>query len=81
MLDTGLNPHFVAELKAINPDVKVAYHSDGNILPIIPEFIEIGIDVLNPIQPASMNPAQLKQQFGDMVPPKVAAISENPRTR
>lgn len=57
--------NFIAELKAINPDVKVAYHSDGNILPIVPELIEIGLDVLNPIQPASMDPAEVKKQFGD----------------
>lgn len=55
----------IAAVKAISPAVKVAYHSDGNIYPIIPELIEIGLDVLNPIQPASMDPAQLKQAFGD----------------
>lgn len=59
--------NFIAELKAINPDVKVAYHSDGNIMPIIPELIEIGLDVLNPIQPASMDPADIKKQFGDQL--------------
>jgi uroporphyrinogen decarboxylase len=57
--------NFIAELKAINPNVKVAYHSDGNIRPIIPELIEIGLDVLNPIQPASMDPAGIKRDFGD----------------
>jgi uroporphyrinogen decarboxylase len=57
--------NFIAELKAINPDVKVAYHSDGNIMPIIPELIDIGLDVLNPIQPASMDPLQIKREFGD----------------
>ncbi len=57
--------HFIAELKTINPDVKVAYHSDGNIRPIIPELIEIGVDVLNPIQPASMDPAEIKRDFGN----------------
>jgi uroporphyrinogen decarboxylase len=57
--------NFIAELKAINPQVKVAYHSDGNIYPIIPDLIEIGLDVLNPIQPASMDPERLKQQYGD----------------
>jgi uroporphyrinogen decarboxylase len=57
--------NFIAELKAINPQVKVAYHSDGNIYSIISELIEIGLDVLNPIQPASMDPAQLKTEFGD----------------
>jgi len=56
---------FIAELKAINPDLKVAYHSDGNIRRIIPELIEIGLDVLNPIQPASMDPQQIKKAFGD----------------
>ncbi len=57
--------NFIAELKAINPQVKVAYHSDGTIYPIIPDLIEIGLDVLNPIQPASMDPVRLKQDFGD----------------
>jgi uroporphyrinogen decarboxylase len=56
---------FISELKTINPAVKVAYHTDGNVEPIIPELIEIGIDVLNPIQPASMDPAKIKKEFGD----------------
>ncbi len=56
---------FVSTLKSINPAVKVAYHSDGNIEPIIPELIEIGVDVLNPIQPACMDPAKLKRQYGN----------------
>ncbi len=57
--------NFIADLKAINPQVKVAYHSDGVVNPIIPDLIEIGLDVLNPIQPASIDPAKLKQEFGD----------------
>jgi len=55
----------ISELKAINPDIKIAYHSDGNIINIIPDLIEIGLDVLNPIQPACMDPADTKQAFGD----------------
>lgn len=35
--------NFIAELKAINPQVKIAYHSDGNIYKIIPDLIEIEI--------------------------------------
>jgi uroporphyrinogen-III decarboxylase len=57
--------NFIAELKALNPQVKVAYHSDGFIYPIIPELVEIGVDVLNPVQPASLDPARLKQEFGE----------------
>jgi len=52
-------------LKAINPAVKVAYHSDGTLYPILPDLIEIGLDVLNPIQPACMDPARVKKEFGD----------------
>jgi uroporphyrinogen-III decarboxylase len=54
----------IAALKQINPQVKVAYHSDGYIYPLIPELIEIGVDVLNPIQPECMNPERLKKEFG-----------------
>jgi uroporphyrinogen decarboxylase len=56
---------FISTLKHINPDVRVAYHSDGNIAPIIPDLIEIGLDVLNPVQPRSMDPAELKKAYGD----------------
>jgi len=56
---------FIAELKAINPAVKVAYHGDGDLRAIIPELIEIGVDVLNPVQPACMDPAELKRLYGD----------------
>ncbi len=56
---------FIAELKNISPDIKVAYHSDGVIYPIIPDLIEIGLDVLNPIQPAAMDPMKIKRKYGD----------------
>ena len=56
---------FIAELKRINKNLKVAYHSDGVIYPVIAELIEIGVDVLNPIQPACMDPARLKRKYGD----------------
>jgi uroporphyrinogen decarboxylase len=55
----------IASLKAINPQVKLAYHTDGVVYPIIPDLIEIGIDVLNPIQPAAMDPLRLKADYGD----------------
>ena len=32
----------------------IAYHSDGNIERILPELIELGIDILNPVQPECM---------------------------
>ena len=54
----------ISTLKGINPALKIAYHTDGAVEAVIPELIEIGIDVLNPIQPAAMDPAQLKREYG-----------------
>lgn len=59
--------NFISELKSINPDLKIAYHSDGDVEPIIPELIEIGLDVLNPVQPASMDPAEIKKKYGQQL--------------
>jgi uroporphyrinogen decarboxylase len=44
----------------------VMYHCDGALYPLIPELIDMGIDVLNPIQPnvPGMEMAKLKQEFG-----------------
>jgi uroporphyrinogen decarboxylase len=51
--------------KEIKPDILVFFHSDGYIEPVIPDLIEVGVDILNPIQPECMDPAALKQQYGD----------------
>lgn len=53
--------------KKADPDVILAYHSCGSIAPIIPELIEIGMEVLNPIQPTAkhMDPARLKASYGN----------------
>ena len=46
---------------------KVCHHSCGSIGPIIPDMIECGLDVLNPLQPEAgdMDHAELKRRFGD----------------
>jgi uroporphyrinogen decarboxylase len=56
--------NIIDRVKAVNPAVKVAYHTDGCVYAIIPELIEIGLDVLNPVQPAAMDPARLKREYG-----------------
>lgn len=56
---------FFAELRAIRPDIVIAYHSDGDIRPIIDDLVEIGLDVLNPVQPACMDPVALARRYGD----------------
>lgn len=55
------------EYKKANPDVYIAYHSCGSVAALIDDLIEIGLQVLNPIQPfaADMEPARLKSKYGD----------------
>jgi uroporphyrinogen decarboxylase len=53
--------------KSINPDILIDYHSDGNVTKVVPELIEIGIDILNPVQPECMDVIQLKKDFGNIL--------------
>ena len=45
----------------------IAYHCCGSLREIIPDLIDIGITVLNPVQSMcpGMNPAELKKEFGE----------------
>lgn len=55
----------IAAAKAVKPDLIVTYHSDGDVWAIIPELAEIGIDVLNPVQPECLDVARVKRAYGD----------------
>jgi uroporphyrinogen decarboxylase len=48
------------------PHAKRFFHSDGNVRPLIPDFLEMGVDILNPIhiRAKDMQPAALKRDFG-----------------
>ena len=41
------------------------YHCDGAVAPLIPELIDMGVNVLNPVQPDAngMEPVNLKTQY------------------
>jgi len=57
----------VRSCREINPDVHVFIHSDGDIREILPDLIEIGFDVIDPIQPECMPPEEVKREFGDQI--------------
>ena len=50
-------------------DVKICYHSCGAVRPLIRDLIEIGVDVLTPVQvsAANMDTAGLKEEYGDSI--------------
>ncbi|MFH2002681.1 MAG: uroporphyrinogen decarboxylase family protein [Planctomycetota bacterium] len=67
MWRTFLKPRYAtlfSECKNRNPRIKIAYHSCGNCEAVIDDLIEIGLDVLNPIQPTAIDPFALKKRYG-----------------
>jgi uroporphyrinogen decarboxylase len=50
--------------RSIKADLRVLYHSDGHIEPIVGDLIEIGVNALNPLQPEHMDAARIRQKYG-----------------
>ena len=45
--------------------IPVLFHSCGNIVPIMGDLVEMGVDIFNPVQPDAMDIADLKTKHGD----------------
>ena len=73
MIDTALwekwlKPRLSKVIEAarkINPDILMFYHSCGYVTPFIDQLIEVGVDILNPIQPECMDFNKIHDKFGD----------------
>ncbi|MCU0961914.1 MAG: hypothetical protein MUF48_17605 [Pirellulaceae bacterium] len=65
-----IKPHeseLLAEIRQ-HTSAKIFFHSDGNIYGLLGDLIEIGVDVLNPVQVSAgtmADTARLKREFGD----------------
>lgn len=61
-----LQRQLIAHVKKCIPGTKLFYHSDGAIRELIPDLIEMGVDILNPVQYTAegMRPEELKREFG-----------------
>lgn len=57
------------QIKKVNPDVIFIMHSDGAVAPLLDDFIEMGIQVYNPVQPnvPGSDPEQVKANYGDSI--------------
>jgi uroporphyrinogen decarboxylase len=55
----------IESAKSTNKNITIAYHSDGYNVPILPDLIDIGVEVLNPVQIQSMDPRMLKKEYGN----------------
>jgi len=55
-------------VREFRPDIKIMFHSDGAVGRLIPDFIDMGIDVLHPLEPVSgMDPVQVKAEYGNEI--------------
>ena len=60
-----LKPRFKAMFERIHSYGKLAFlHCCGNLMEIVPDLIEIGLDYLNPLQPECMDVYRLKREYG-----------------
>ncbi len=59
----------IRRLKRANPDLLVAFHSDGAVAPLIDDFIELGVDIYNPVQPnvPGSDPEELQRAYGGRI--------------
>lgn len=55
------------EVKQINPDCRIWYHSDGNITDVVGELVEGGVDILNPLQPECLDVDAIYAEYGGRV--------------
>ena len=53
--------------KSANPEVLISYHSCGYIEPFIPDLIDVGIDILNPVQPECMDFKEIHGKYGSQI--------------
>jgi uroporphyrinogen decarboxylase len=65
-----IKPHHAEVLRAVREgtSARIFFHSCGNIYPLVGDLIEIGIDILNPVQVSAKamgDTARLKREFGD----------------
>ena len=63
---TPRHKRLVDRIKKAHPRVKVFLHSCGSIAALLPDIIEAGFDIINPVQISArdMDPMRLKQDFG-----------------
>lgn len=57
------------EIREIDSEITIIFHSDGAVAPLIDDLIEIGVDVFNPVQPGvpGHEPDVLQERFGERV--------------
>jgi uroporphyrinogen decarboxylase len=71
MFRTFIKPcilRLVTTIKEYNPTIRVMLHSDGAIAALLPEMIDMGVDVLHPLEPLpATNMIEVKVRYGQQI--------------
>lgn len=54
----------VDEVKSINRNIKIAYHSDGKIDWLLEDLVDLNFDIFHPLQPDVNDIAEIKRRYG-----------------
>jgi uroporphyrinogen decarboxylase len=54
----------IAEARRVHPGMLVKYHSDGQLTDLLPDLVDVGVDIINPVQPECMDLVRIKREFG-----------------
>lgn len=54
----------ISTARAVNPTLRILFHSDGCFEPILADLVEIGVNAINPLQPEHMDAARIRERYG-----------------
>ena len=57
----------IAAAKRVNSNILIFMHSDGEVNEFIPEYIDIGVEILNPVQPECNDLEAIGRRYGDRI--------------
>ena len=57
----------IERTRQAKPNVLFFYHSDGDLSQAMDDLIDVGFDIINPIQPECMDPYEVKKRWGSRI--------------
>ncbi|MCL4369950.1 MAG: uroporphyrinogen decarboxylase family protein [Chloroflexi bacterium] len=60
---------FLPHMRSVAQEIKKPwiFHSDGNLFPLLPDLLTLGMNAVHPIQPVAMDIGRMKREYGDRV--------------
>ncbi len=64
-----LREFLLPHMKTVAQEIKKPwiFHSDGNLFPLLPDLLTLGMNAIHPIQPVAMDIGRMKREYGDRV--------------